>query len=461
MAHDYEVIVIGGGPGGYVAAIKAAQLGKKVCIIEGEHFGGTCLNVGCIPTKALIKGANVYEAVQAAGQYGICGIDPNALTIDMKKLQVQKRRVVNQLVNGVKSLLRANGVTSMTGFASFVDVHTVSVGGKMLSADDIIIATGSKNVIPGFIAQEGVNHIVSSTELLDIETLPDSIVIIGGGVIGIEFAYLLNTLGVKVTVVELAGHILPLVDQEIADLSEKKLAKDGVTFHLNARVRMVRNDHVIFEKDGKEQEVSAEMILIAVGRAPNTDGLNAEGVGLEFDGKAIKADASQRTNIPHVYAIGDVNGKAMLAHTSFSEGEIAARCICGDVCAMDYRYIPSCIYVEPEIASVGLTEEQARQQYGDKIKVGKFRMAANGKSLIEGDNGGMCKVILDSEYGEILGVHLFGKHVTEMIAEMAVAMNLEATVEEIIATVHPHPSVSEALREAFMAAWDGKSIHSL
>lgn len=461
MAYDYEVIVIGGGPGGYVAAIKAAQLGKKVCVVEGEHFGGTCLNVGCIPTKALIKGANTYEAVRGAEKYGICGIDPAALSIDMKKLQAQKRRVVNQLVNGVKSLLRANGVTSVTGFASFVDPHTVSVGGKTISADDIIIATGSKNVVPSFIVQEGVNHIVSSTELLNIETLPASIAIIGGGVIGIEFAYLLNALGVQVTVVELASHILPLVDYEIADLSEKKLAKDGVTFYLNARVLKVRDDHVVFEKDGKEQEVAAEMILIAVGRAPNTDGLNAEGIGLEFDRKAIKADASQRTNIPHIYAIGDVNGKAMLAHTSFSEGEIAARCICGDVCTMDYRYIPSCIYVEPEIASVGLTEEQAREQYGDKIKIGKFPMAANGKSLIEGDNSGMCKVILDSEYGEILGVHLFGKHVTEMITELALAMNLEATAEDVISTVHPHPSVSEALREVFMSAWDGKCIHSL
>lgn len=461
MGKDYDVIVVGGGPGGYVAAIQAAQRGRKTAVVESGSLGGTCLNVGCIPTKALIKGANVYEDIRGAGQYGIGGIDGGKVTVDLSRLQDHKDRVVKQLVNGVRSLLRTNGVTVIEGTAAFVDAATLQVGGKRLTGGDIIIATGSRPVIPAFIPLEGENRVLTSTELLSLRRRPAEMVIIGGGVIGIEFAYLFNRLGTKVTVVELAEHILPLVDQEIADMAQRRLAGDGVVFCLRARVQGIRDNCVFFEQDGTVREVSAEAILMAVGREPNTGGLNAEGIGLKFDGKAIWSDACQRTNLPHVYAIGDVNGRAMLAHTSFCEAEVAVDCICGCDREMDYRHIPSCIYVEPEIAGVGLTEEEARAQYGGDLKVGRFPMAANGKSLIEGDTDGMVKVILEGRFGEILGVHLYGKHVTEMIAEIAAAMQSEAVAEDILRTVHPHPSVSESLREAVLAAWTGRAIHSL
>jgi dihydrolipoamide dehydrogenase len=313
--------------------------------------------------------------------------------------------------------------------------------------------------VPGFIAQEGDNQIVTSEELLSIRQLPRRLAVIGGGVIGIEFAYLLNKLGVEVTVLELMDRILPMVDPEISQLAKSRMSKDGVQFYLGAQVQKVRDNHVVFVHEGQTKEVEADQILMAVGRAPNTEGLDAEKIGLEFDRKALKTDGYLRTNIPHIYAVGDVNGKAMLAHTASAEAEVAVGCICGNEREMHYQNIPSCIYLDPEIASVGLTEEQAREQYGDQIKVGKFPLRANGKSLIEGETDGMFKIILDSHYGEILGAHLYGLHVTEMIGEVAVAMEAEATAEEWMHTVHPHPSINEAMGEAVLAAWTGKAIH--
>ena len=459
MSCDYEVLVIGAGPGGYVAAIQAAKEGKKTAIVEGRHFGGTCLNIGCIPTKALIKGANIYHAIQSAAKYGVEGIDLSRVAVNMTKLQANKEGVVKQLVQGVRGLLAANKVTVLNGTARFADEHTLLVNDKSVTADHIIIATGSKVSIPGFIAQEGTNNIVTSDEMLSISQLPKSVVIIGGGVIGVEFAYLLNRLGVKVTVVELMDRILPMVDKEISDMAKARLVKDGVTFYLGAKVQKIRDNQVIFQYESQEKAVPAQLILMAVGRSPNTDGLNAEKIGLEFDRKAIKADAHLRTNIPHIYAIGDVNGKVMLAHTASGEGEVAMDCICGRERIMHYDRIPSCIYLEPEIACIGLTEEQARETYGDAVKVGKFPVRANGKSLVEGETDGMFKLILDSRYGEILGAHLYGLHVTEMISEIALAMQAEATAEELIHMIHPHPTVNESMGEVARSAWLGSAIH--
>ena len=461
MNYDFDVAVIGGGPGGYVAAISAAQQGKKTCIVEQNSLGGTCLNVGCIPTKALIKGANVYQQVCNAQRFGVEGVDTAKVTINMEKLQSWKDGVVKQLVNGVKSLLGGNYVTIFNGSASFSDEHTLAVGDQTVSAEYIIIATGSKVAIPDFIAQEGENHIVTSNELLSISTLPQSIVIIGGGVIGVEFAYLLNKLGIKVTVLELMDHILPMVDREISEKAQIRMTRDGVTFHLGAKVQKICNNHVTFELEGKTHKVSADLVLMAVGRKPNTEGLNARAIGLEFDRAAIKSDDTLRTNLSHIFAIGDVNGKAMLAHTASVEAEVAVSCICGVEQRMDYRRIPSCIYLEPEIACVGLTEAQARTEYGEHVKVGTFPAYANGRSLVEGDSDGMFKIILDSQYGEILGAHFYGQHTTEMIAEIAAAMRAEATAEELISSIHPHPTVSESIREAVLAAWTGKAIHNL
>ncbi len=458
-AYEYDIMVIGGGPGGYVAAIKGAREGKKVCIAEQSAFGGVCLNEGCIPTKTLIKTANVLQEIKEAASFAIEGVDPAALSVSMAKLQKRKAGVVQTLVGGVKSLLRANKVAVVEGAAAFVDPHTVEVAGKKITFEYGIIATGSSALMPPFIKMEGDNRILTSREALNADAVPASIAIIGGGVIGIEFAYLFNKLGAKVTVVELLDTILPMVDEEVSGLAKKRLEKDGVTFHMGAKVHTVRDNAVLFTSGGSEKSVAADCVLMAVGRVPNTDGLNAEAIGIEFAKKAIVTGASLRTNVPNIYAIGDVNGKVMLAHTASHEGIVAVESICGKAAHMDYSRIPSCIYLEPEIACIGLTEKAAREQ-GRAVKVGKFPMAANGKSLVEGDTDGMVKVIVDDDLGEILGVHLYGKHVTDMIAELSVAMTLEATAEEIIHSIHPHPTVSEAIPEAFMAAF-GKAIHCL
>ena len=455
--YDFDILVIGGGPGGYVAAIKAAKEGKKVCLAERGNLGGVCLNEGCIPTKTLIKSANTLHEVKNAATFGIEGVNADRVSLSMATVQRRKKDVVQALVGGVEALLRGNKVTVMKGNAAFVDTHTAEIMGKRVSFENCIIATGSSVMIPSFIKQEGTNRILTSREALELDTVPASIAIIGGGVIGIEFAYLFNRLGCDVTVLELMENILPMVDEEVSGMARKRLKKEGVTFHMGAKVHTVKDNTVLFEKNGKQESARADCVLMAVGRVANTDGLGAKDIGIEFDKAAIKTDESLRTNIPNIYAIGDVNGKVMLAHTASHEGIIAVDALCGGHGRMDYAKIPSCIYLDPEIACIGLTEKQATA-LGKPIKVGKFPMQANGKSRVEGDTDGIAKVIIDGEFGEILGVHLYGKHVTDMIAEISVAMTMEATADEIIHAIHPHPTVSEALPEAFMAA-HGKAIH--
>ena len=456
--YDYDLAVIGAGPGGYVTAIKAAQMGKKVCIFEDKYFGGTCLNVGCIPTKTLIKSASLLHEVQHAATFALEGIDPAAVKVSMPKLQQRKQQVIGQLVGGVGGLLRANKVEVIQGQASFVDPHTLASGERRISAEYIIVASGSQAIIPSFIQIEGQNNILTSTEALALDHVPSSMVIIGGGVIGIEFAYLLSRLGSQVTVLELMDHILPMVDEEVSGVAQRRMEKDGVTFRLGARVGRVENNTVYYEYNGQEESIAADGVLMAVGRAPYTEGLNAQAAGLLLERGAIPTDPTLCSNIPHIYAIGDVNGRSMLAHTASHEGLVALKNIYGERTEMDYHCIPSCIYLDPEIASIGLTEKQAREQYAD-VRVGKFPLAANGKSLVEGDSDGIFKVLIDGQYGEVLGAHLYGKHCTDMIAEIALAMTNELTAEEIIHTIHPHPTVSEAVAEVFMAAVD-RAIHA-
>jgi dihydrolipoamide dehydrogenase len=456
--YEYEVAVIGAGPGGYVAAIKAAQLGKKTCIIEKEAVGGTCLNVGCIPTKTLIKTANLLWQMREASAFAIEGV-PDTLTVSMPKLQGRKKAVVNQLVGGVKGLLRGNKVDLINGAGCFVDAHTIQAGERRVSAEYIIIATGSRAIIPSFIQIEGKNTLLTSTEALDLDYVPERTVIVGGGVIGVEFAYLLNRLGSAVTVLELLDHILPMVDTEVSSLAQKRMEKDGIAFHLGVKVLRVKDNEVFYDEGGQERCIQADAVLMAVGRAPHTEGLGAEALGIQFDRKAIAVDENMRTNIENIYAIGDVNGKMMLAHAASHEGLVALGAMFGGHETMNYDRIPSCIYLEPEIACIGLTEAQARERY-ERVKVGKFPAIANGKSLVEGDTDGVFKVIIEETYGEILGVHLYGQHVTEMIGEVAVAMTGEVTAEELVNAVHPHPTVNEALPEAVMSAM-GRAIHSL
>lgn len=458
--YDYEILVIGAGPGGYETAIKASQTGKKTCIVEGKYFGGTCLNIGCMPAKALIKTAEVYATVKSAAKFGVEGLDSSKVTVSYKKMLERKNSIVKTLTKGVQVLLRANKVSIENGYASFIDEHRVQVGEKIISAKNIIIATGSEALVPSFIKQTGENNLLTSDEALNLDYLPENITIIGAGVIGVEFAYLFNKLGAKVTVLELMDYILPMVDKEVSDMARKRMEKDGIKFHLNAKVKEIKDNSVIYELDEKDNQISSDAILMAVGRVPNTAGLNAEGIGIEFDRNAIKTDEYLRTNIANIYAIGDVNGKVMLAHTASHEGFIALDNICGKSETMNYSRIPSCIYTNPEIASIGLTEEQAKEKH-EKIKVGRFPAVANGKSLIEGDRDGIFKTIIEETTGEILGVHLYGQNVTEMIGEIAVAMTSGTTADKMLAAIHPHPTINESLGESFMSAVRGKVINFL
>ncbi len=453
---DYDIAVLGGGPGGYVAAIKAAQMGKKVVIVEKERLGGTCLNVGCIPTKALLKSAEVFHELQSLESFGVEGVDTSKAELNLTKVQARKKTVIDQLVGGVGGLLKSNGAVLKTGEGVLVDKNTIEVGGEKVTADNIVIATGSvvKN-LPITISDK--MDVMTSTEILEIDKKPESIAIIGGGVIGMEFAYFLHCLGTKVTVVEFLDRIMPMVDEEITQMVTDRLIAEGMEIHTSAKVTEITADGVLFEKDGKTEEVKVEKVLMAVGRAPNLSGVDTEALGIKTERGAIVTDAQLRTSVPNIYAIGDANGKIMLAHTASAEGLVAVETICGEKAAMDYDKIPSAIYIQPEIASVGLTEADAKAKYGT-IKVGRFPMMANGKAKVEGDERGLIKVITEAKYGEIVGVHMYCLRATDMIAETTLAMKLEATAEEVAATVHPHPTVSEVIHEA-MHAVGGRAIH--
>lgn len=455
-AYDYEIAVIGGGPGGYVAAIKAAQMGKKTVIIEKEHMGGTCLNIGCIPTKALLRSAEALKELKESASFGVIDVDTSKAALDLKKVQERKKNVVSQLVGGVQGLLKGNGVTIENGEGVLKDSHTIEVGGKTITAENVIIATGSdvKN-LP--IEIDPAAKVLTSKEMLDIEEAPESMVVIGGGVIGIEFAYFLSTIGVKVSVVEFLDRILPMVDEEITTQVTGHLTEMGVDIYTSAKVTEITDKAVKFEKDGKQQEVGAQQVLMAVGRAPRLDGIDTEALGIKTERGAIVTDNTLKTSVDNIYAIGDVNGKAMLAHTASMEGIVAVENICGEKAAMDYNKIPSAIYLQPEIASVGLTEKQAIEKYG-KVNVGKFPMLANGKAKVAGEERGLIKVIAEPKYGEIVGVHMYCIHATDMISEAVVAMRLESTAEEVAMSIHPHPTVSEAIHEA-MHAVSGRAIH--
>lgn len=455
-AYDYEIAVIGGGPGGYVAAIKAAQMGKKTVIIEKENFGGTCLNVGCIPTKALLRSAQALNDVKEADKFGVINTEITNIDLDLVKVQDRKKGIIKQLVGGVQGLVKGNGATIKNGVGTLVDAHTIKVGDETITTENVIIATGSQaKSLP--IKIDPAAKVLTSKEMLDISEKPASVAVIGGGVIGIEFAYFLASIGVDVTVVEFLDRILPMVDEEITAQVTANLQKMGIKINTSAKVTEVTADSVKFEKDGTVQEVKCEQVLMAVGRGPDLTGIDTESLGIKTERGAIVTDDKLRTSVPGVYAIGDVNGKAMLAHTASMEGIIAVETICGKNVTMDYSKIPSAIYIEPEIASIGLTEKQAKEKYGE-IKVGRFPLMANGKAKVAGEERGLAKVITEAKYGEIVGVHLYCIHATDMIAEASVAMKLEATAEEVAMAIHPHPTVSEIMHET-MHAVGGRAIH--
>ena len=444
----FEITVIGGGPGGYVAAIHAAQLGKKVALIEAREVGGTCLNRGCIPTKAYLHSAEVYKTVKEASLFGI---NTENTTFDFKAIHERKNKVVSTLTGGIANLLKANGVKVYNGLANFRDRYIVDIsmsdGSKAsLESDKYIIATGSVPAIPPI---PGIKNalVVTSDEALDFEKVPESIVIVGGGVIGVEIASYLREFGSKVTIVEMLDKILPPVDDEISSLLRNIMESRGIEIKTGAKITEITETGVKFEKDGATTELTAEKVLVAIGRRPNSKDLKPENAGILTERGFIPVDGRLETNIEGIYAIGDVTPVATLAHTASAQGMIAAENASGQVKVMDYTVVPACIYTTPEIACVGLTEKQAIET-GKKIKIGRFNPAGNGKSLVMGETDGLIKIITDFENGEILGASLMCARATDMISELGLAIKLESDIEEIADLIHPHPTVSEVIMEA-------------
>ena len=448
------ITIIGAGPGGYVAAIKAAQMGAEVHMADMGKVGGTCLNVGCIPTKALLHTSAFYRGVCNGA---VPGVSVSGVTLNWDGAQEQKRCIVQRLVSGVEGLLKANGVHVHRGKASLVSSTSVNIDGEGLVASDaIIIATGSEPVRLQF-AGADLPLVIDSTQALDLDHVPASLTIIGGGVIGVEFATLFADLGTKVSVVEMLDEILPPCDGQVATLAHKFLAKRGIAIYTSAKVTSISPGGVTSaETPSGKIELSGELVLMAVGRKPVLpDGLGRLGIACERG--AIKVDDNFETSVKGVYAIGDCNGLLMLAHVASSQGEAAVEHILAGKHSYNPKVQPSCVYTDPEIAFVGLTEDQAKQQ-GFDYRCGTFSMSGNGKAMIEGSTEGFVKIIADAESEEILGAHIVGPRATDMIAEIAAVMSMEGLVDDIARVTHAHPTVSEAVCEAAKGVF-GNSIH--
>ena len=466
-AADTSVIVTGGGPGGYVAAIRAAQLGAKVTVIEKEHLGGTCLNVGCIPTKCLLHSAELISQIKDQGAE--IGVEVEGVNVNFPQIIKHKNDISKQLTSGVAGLLKLNKVKKIDGEATFVGEKKLSVKKadgttEEMTADAIIVATGSVNSVPPIPGIKENPNCIDSTGALSLETLPKTMVVIGGGVIGLELACAYAAFGTKITVVEAMDHMLPMLDGDLTKIGVAHMKKMGMDFHLECPVQSVEASPVgakvvCKNKAGEMVSFEAEKVLVAIGRRANTASLNLEAGGIGNDRGRIIVNDKMQTNVPGVYAIGDcVMGHAQLAHTASAMGEVAAENICGHEATYDEKTNPTCVYIEPEAASVGLTEEQCKAQ-GIDYKVGKFPMSANGKALILNGGEGLVKIIAGKEYGEILGMHIIGPRATDLIAEGALAIGEEMTLDEIINTIHSHPTVTETLREAALNA-EKRAIHT-
>lgn len=462
---NYDIIVLGTGPGGYVAAIRAAQLGMKVAVVEKESLGGVCLNWGCIPTKALLKSAQVFEYISHAEDYGIEVSEANANFSEMVK---RSRGIAEGMSKGVQFLLKKNKIEVLEGYGKLLPGKKVSVKGedgnlKEYSAKNIIIATGGRSRELKGLEQDG-KKVIGYREAMTLKDQPKKMVIVGSGAIGTEFAYFYNSIATEVTIVEYMDTLVPREDKDISKELTKIFKKKGINIIANSSVEFIDTSGdgckvtIKSNKDDKESEIECDIVLSAVGVAPNVEKIGLEDVGIELEKGLIKVDEFYKTNKDGYYAIGDVIAGPALAHVASAEGILCVEKIAGEsVNPIDYNNIPSCTYCIPEIASVGYTEEQAKEA-GYDIKVGKFPFSASGKASAAGAKEGFVKVIYDAKYGEWLGAHLIGYNVTEMIAEVVVARKLETTGHEIIKSIHPHPTISEAIMEATAAAY-GEVIH--
>ena len=462
-----SVIVIGGGPGGYVAAIRAAQLGAEVTVVEKQYLGGTCLNVGCIPTKCLLHSAELVEQIKTQGKD--IGVEVEGVKVNFPQVIAHKNAISKQLTSGVAGLLKMNKVKKVDGTAKFTGEKQLEVtkadGSKeTMTADAIIVATGSVNAQPPIPGLKENPNCIDSTGALSLEKLPQTMVVIGGGVIGLELACAYAAFGTKITVVEAMDHMLPMLDGDLTKIGVAHMKKMGMDFHLECPVQSVESSPVgakvvCKDKSGKTVSFEAEKVLVAIGRKANTAGLDLAAGKIDNEKGRILVNDKMETNVPGVYAIGDcVFGHAQLAHTASAMGEVASENICGLEAHYCEKTNPTCVYMEPEAASVGLTEEQCKAQ-GIAYKVGKFPMSANGKALILNGGEGLVKIIAGAEYGEILGMHIIGPRATDLIAEGALAIEGEMTLDEIVDTIHSHPTVTETMREAALNA-EKRAIHT-
>ena len=456
---DVDVAVLGGGPGGYTAAIRAAQLGAKVACIEKEpELGGTCLRVGCIPTKAWVQTA--FALKEAEESFAKFGVTVGEATLDFAASNAWKAAVVKQMTSGVATLFKANGVEWVKGTGRFEDANTLAVeGGESVSFKSAIVASGSYPLRPPI---EGLDspRCVDSTGLLAQEQVPRRLVVLGGGIIGCEFASIFRRFGSEVTIVEMLDTLIPLEDADAAKELAKQFERRGITLHLGKQCTKVEDSgSELTVHFGEGETVQADLMLVSVGRGPLVEGLGLEAAGVEFDRRAgISTDEHRRTSVPHIYAVGDCAGYWQLAHTAFREGEVAAENATGHEAVVDARAVPRPIYTDPEIASVGLTEAQAREQYGDDVAVGQFPWVANARAVMQAETVGWVKSIHETRYGELLGLVMVGPHVTDMIEAGVVAIDAESTVETVADGIAPHPTLSEAIKEAGLVAL-GRAIH--
>ncbi|AEF25399.1 dihydrolipoamide dehydrogenase [Streptococcus parauberis KCTC 11537] len=454
--NEYDIVVVGGGPAGYYGAIRAAQLGGKVAIIEKSEFGGTCLNVGCIPTKTYLKNAEILDGIKIAAGRGINLASTN-YTIDMDKTVDFKNSVVKTLTGGVKGLLKSNKVTLFNGLGQVNPDKTVTIGSETIKGRSIILATGSKVSrinIPGIDSK----LVLTSDDILDLREMPKSLAVMGGGVVGIELGLVWASYGVDVTVVEMADRIIPAMDKDVSLELQKILAKKGMKIKTSVGVsEIVEENNQLILKLNNGEEIVAEKALLSIGRVPQMNGL--ENLNLDMERNRIKVNEYQETSIPGIYAPGDVNGTKMLAHAAFRMGEVAAEnAMRGNTRKVNLEYTPAAVYTHPEVAMVGLTEEDARAKYGD-VLVGRNSFTGNGRAIASNEAQGFVKVIADAKFHEILGVHIVGPAAAEMINEAATIMESELTVDELLLSIHGHPTFSEVMYEAFADVL-GEAIHN-
>ena len=458
----YDIAVLGGGPGGYVAAIRAAQLGQKVAIIDKDRLGGICLNWGCIPTKALLKNAEILHYIKNADKYGV---KIPKYSVDFKSTIGRSRTVADQLSKGIAFLMKKNKIDHIEGSGKLISSTSIKVtkGKKKqtIEADKIIIATGGRpHSFPGM--ELDGNRIISSKEAMTLGSIPKKMVIIGSGAIGVEFAYFYNEYGTEVHVVEMMDRIVPVEDADVSKELDRNFKKAGIKIYTNAKVSKITalksKVKVQLERKGKEETLEGDIALVAVGVTGNIENIGLEELGVKTDKGAISINEYNQTTVPNIYAIGDVTGPPWLAHVASAQGHVAAEHSVGhETTPVDYTNIPGCTYCQPQVASIGLTEAAAKEK-GHDVKIGRFDFKASGKAMAIGDTAGFVKLVFDSLYGELLGAHIIGSKATEMIAELGMAKALESTWHELATTVHAHPTLSEAVMEAALDAM-GHGVH--